>query len=120
MVLGLTEAFTTPGEPRPRHWNPVWDEGPYHGHPGTTMARRELLHTVGLFNPALRWAEDLDWQARAHEAGVRAGRLDELCLRYRVHAGHVSADTTANRAATLSLLRDAVHRRRSRSLPDAS
>ena len=31
LVLGLTEAFVTPGEPRPPHYDPAWDHGPYPG-----------------------------------------------------------------------------------------
>ena len=39
IVTGLTEAFVTPGEPRPPHFNPAWNAGPYRGHPGTILAR---------------------------------------------------------------------------------
>ena len=114
IVLGLTTAFVTPGEPRPPHYNPTWDNGPFHGHPGTTLGRRSVLEQVGLFDERLRLGEDLDWQARAKDAGVVAGQIDELCLHYRIHSGNTSADTRANRRATLALLRDSVHRQRTR------
>jgi len=118
MVLGLTEAFVTPGEPRPAHFNPVWDDGPYRGHPGTTMARREVLGLVGPFDETLRLGEDIDWQTRAKDAGVSAGQVDRVCLRYRIHRANSSSDTHANLLATLGVLRTSVHRRQRRSADD--
>ena len=112
IVLGLTEAFVTPGEPRPVHFNPAWDNGPFPGHPGTTLARRQVLDRVGPFNEDLQLGEDADWQARAKDAGIRAGQIDDLCLRYRIHRRNTSSDIEANRLATLKVLRESVRRRR--------
>jgi glycosyltransferase involved in cell wall biosynthesis len=111
-VVGLAEAFVSPGERRPAHYNPVWSDGPYAGHPGTMLARRRVLEVVGGYDERLRLGEDVDWLARAHEAGVRVGSVAEVCLRYRVHRGNTSSDTGANRRATLAALRASVHRRR--------
>jgi glycosyltransferase involved in cell wall biosynthesis len=113
IVLGLTEAFVTPGQPRPTHFKPSWDHGPFPGHLGTTLGRRAVLELVGPFNENLQLGEDADWQARATEAGVSAGQIDRLCLRYRVHDANTSSDTRANRQATLRVLRESVRRRRS-------
>ncbi|HEY6471906.1 MAG TPA: glycosyltransferase family A protein [Acidimicrobiales bacterium] len=112
MVLGLAEAFVTPGEPRPAHFNPVWGDGPYRGHWGTMLARRSVLDVVGPFNDALALGEDVEWMARANDAGVHPGQLDQVCLRYRIHRGQTSSDPRANRLATLKVLRASVHRRR--------
>jgi glycosyltransferase involved in cell wall biosynthesis len=110
MVLGLTEAFVTPGEPRPSHFNPVWDAGPYRGHPGTMLARREVLDVVGGFDEALPLCEDVDWLARAKDAGVSAGHLDQVALHYRIHAGNTSSHGGGSELILLSVLRKAVHR----------
>ncbi len=118
IVLGLTEAFVTPGQPRPPHYKPVWDDGSFRGHLGTTLGRRAVLDLVGSFNEDLQLGEDADWQARATEAGVSAGQIDHLCLRYRVHDANTSSDTQANRQATLRVLRESVRRRRSASGDD--
>jgi glycosyltransferase involved in cell wall biosynthesis len=118
MVLGLTEAFVTPGEPRPSHYNPVWDEGPYRGHPGTMLARRAVLQVVGLFEESLALAYDVDWLARAKDAGVKAGQVDHVSLRYRIHRGNSSSDIRANQLATLRVLRTSVRRRRATSADD--
>jgi glycosyltransferase involved in cell wall biosynthesis len=105
MVLGLTEAFVNPGEPRPAHWNPAWDGGPYHGHPGTILARRAVLDRVGWFDESLELGSDMQWMARAKLAGVRMGQLEHPCLRYRIHAGNITSDVDTNRAAMLRALR---------------
>jgi glycosyltransferase involved in cell wall biosynthesis len=107
MVFGLTEAFVNPGEPRPSHWNPIWDAGPYQGHPSTGLARREVLEQIGWFDESLRLGSDMQWLARAKLAGIRMGQIDELCLRYRVHAGNITSDVRANRANMLAALRTA-------------
>jgi glycosyltransferase involved in cell wall biosynthesis len=112
MVLGLTEAFVSPGEPRPPHFNPVWDDGPYRGHWGTMLARRAVLDVVGPFDEALALGEDVEWMGRATDAGVCAGHVEQVCLRYRIHRGNTSSDTRANQLATLKVLRASVRRRR--------
>ncbi|MGH9172562.1 MAG: glycosyltransferase family A protein [Acidimicrobiales bacterium] len=120
MVLGLTEAFVTPGEPRPDHYNPVWEDGPFPACAGTMLARRSVLDLVGGYDEALDLAYDVDWLARAKDAGVRAGRVDSLCLRYRIHGRNTSSDAAAVHAAMLGLLRSSVHRRQATSTHDAA
>jgi glycosyltransferase involved in cell wall biosynthesis len=112
MVFGLTEAFVTPGEPRPAHWKQTWDDGPFPWHTGAMLARRELLELVGRFDETLRLAEDMDWIARAKAAGVQAGRGDYLALRYRVHRANTVVDTGAVDRAMLGVLRASARRRR--------
>jgi glycosyltransferase involved in cell wall biosynthesis len=112
IVLGLAEAFVSPGEPRPPHFNPIWDDGPYRGHWGTLLARRSVADLVGPFNEALALGEDVEWMGRANAAGVPVGYVDHVCLRYRIHRGNTSSDIGANRRATLSVLRASVRRRR--------
>jgi glycosyltransferase involved in cell wall biosynthesis len=112
MVFGLAEAFVTPGEPRPAHYNPVWEDGPYAGHSGTLLARRGLLEAVGPFDETLSLGEDVEWLARAKDARVRSGLVDRVVLRYRVHARNTSRDPNANREAMLMIARGSVRRRR--------
>jgi glycosyltransferase involved in cell wall biosynthesis len=112
MVLGLTEAFVTPGEPRPPHWNPAWDDGPFTGCAGTMLARRELFALVGPYDEKLGMAPDLDWIVRARDLGIAAANVDALALRYRIHPGNASADRPAVSAAMLGVLRESLARRR--------
>ncbi len=113
LVMGLTEVFVTPGEPRPAHFPRIAATGlPYPGHPSTSLVRREVFDLVGTFDESLRLSEDLDWLARAGDAGVRIGRLDCTLLRYRIHAANTSRQTRAVEAATLRMLRASVRRKR--------
>jgi glycosyltransferase involved in cell wall biosynthesis len=113
IVLGLTEAFITPGQPKPPHYNPLWDDGPFPACAGTMMARRALLDAVGLYDETIWISYDVEWLARAKDRGVHAGQIDQLCLRYRIHPGNATADRPVVRAAMLKLLRESIHRRRS-------
>jgi glycosyltransferase involved in cell wall biosynthesis len=113
IVLGLTEAFITPGQPKPPHYNPIWDNGPFPACAGTMMARRSLLEAVGLYDETMRMSYDVEWLARAKDRGVPAGHIDQLCLRYRIHPGNATANRPVVRAAMLKLLRESIHRRRS-------
>lgn len=112
LVMGLTEVFLTPGEPRPRHYPRIAETGPYPGHPSTALVRREIFELVGPFDESLRLSEDLDWLARAGDAGVRIGRLDRTVLHYRIHAKNTSRQTSAVESATLRMLRASVKRKR--------
>ncbi len=112
MVFGLTEAFVTPGEPAPEHWNPIWDGGPFPWHTSAMIARRPLIELVGRFDESRRLAEDMDWIARAKAAGVRAGQVDHLTLRYRVHRANSVADVGAVDREMLSVLRASARRQR--------
>jgi len=112
IVFGLTEAFVTPGQQRPPHYSRAWENGPFPWHPTTMLARREVLDLVGPFDETRRLGEDIDWLARARNAGVCVGRSDHVARRYRVHAGNASSDTHANQRAMLNVLRESVRRRR--------
>jgi glycosyltransferase involved in cell wall biosynthesis len=111
LVLGWTEAFTTPGEPRPPHYNPAWDDGPFPACTGTMLARRAVFDAVGRFDITLPLCYDLDWLARANDGGVGAGRVDHVVLRYRIHRGNVTADRHAVNAAMLGVVRESLRRR---------
>lgn len=111
IVLGLAEVFLSPGESRPAH-DPGFAEGErVAGHPATMLARREVFDVVGPFDETLGVSEDIDWLARASDAGIRAGRIDRTLLYYRIHALNTSRNTQANHAATLRVLRASVHRK---------
>jgi len=112
IVLGLTEAFVTPGEPRPRHYDPAWEDGPFPACTGTMVARRVVLDLVGPFDEARPICYDLDWLARAKDAGIRAGSVDDVALRYRIHSANTTSDIRAVNLAMLKVVRESVRRRR--------
>jgi glycosyltransferase involved in cell wall biosynthesis len=112
IVLGLTEAFVSPGEPRPTHFNPAWDDGPFPACAGTMLARREVLAAVGPYDNGRDLAYDVEWLARAKDAGVQAGHVDQVCLGYRIHRANTSADARAVHVEMFKLLRESLGRRR--------
>lgn len=111
-VAGLTQPFVTPGEARPSHYLPIWDEGPCPGHLGTLMMRRSVLQVVGPFDERRSIGEDLDWVARARGHGIRIGSIDELCLHYRIHAGNLTADRETGREVMFEILAARARRQR--------
>lgn len=82
--------------------------------PGTLIARRELFVEVGLFDPDMEIAADVDWFARCKDAGARIDALPDVLLRKRVHDQNVSSAAQANTGELLQLLRRSVWRQRSR------
>jgi glycosyltransferase involved in cell wall biosynthesis len=118
MVLGLTLAFSASGVPPPPHWNPAWDEGPFPACAGTTLARREVFERVGQFDEQMMVSSDVDWLARAKDLGVRAGRVEAVCLHRRIHLGTVSADHDKVNVNLLRVLRESLHRRRAQGVTD--
>jgi glycosyltransferase involved in cell wall biosynthesis len=116
IVLGLTEIFLTPGQRPPAHWPLAYTGRPIPAVAGSMLARREVFEIVGAFDETLRHSEDIDWLARMKDAGIRAGSIDHVVLRYRIHAANTSRDTTTNLAALLRVLRDSVRRQREQSV----
>jgi glycosyltransferase involved in cell wall biosynthesis len=62
------------------------------------VARKELIFEVGLFDEALRNAQDFDLWVRLIRRGARASYQRKVLLRYRYHGGSLSGDA-ANRVA---------------------
>jgi glycosyltransferase involved in cell wall biosynthesis len=68
-------------------------------------ARREKLLRVGLFDPELRSAEDLDLWLRLARAGAKFGYHRQTLARYRLRAGSLSDDRVAVGRAALCVYR---------------
>jgi len=86
------------------------DSFPYHI--GAALFRRSALDIVGLFDPALRFGEDLDWFARAREAGLVIARLDLVTLHKGRHHANMTGGRTALDLVPLQLARSALQRKR--------
>jgi glycosyltransferase involved in cell wall biosynthesis len=71
--------------------------------PGTTqtiMVRHTVFESVGLFNPALRHRDTMDWILRSKKAGIKSHRLDEIVYR-RLHQNNRSSSRGKNDAEDL-------------------
>jgi hypothetical protein len=75
---------------------------------GAALYRRRVFTRVGLFDPLLRFAEDVDWFTRAQRAGARVDRLDMVSLHVRRHPGNSTRNKTAADLTPVRLLRKAL------------
>ena len=81
--------------------------------PSSLVARRELFTRVGPFDTSYRVVSDVDWFARAKDAGARMAILPQVLLHRRVHGRNLTTDIDANQAALLRTLRASIARQRS-------
>lgn len=82
--LRLFYAAGTP--PRPGFRSEGFDQGIEGRFPGTMLARREVYDRVGPFDPGFEIGFEVDWFARAQDAGVPSAVIDQVLLYKRIHA----------------------------------
>lgn len=75
------------------------------------VTRRCVFDRVGLFDPTLSTAEDIDWYARADDSGVPMAVIDQVLLRKRIHDANTSLFTAAHRQNLLQALRRSAQRK---------
>lgn len=78
----------------------------------TLVARREVFQRVGMLDPRLSSAEDVDWFARAHDRGLPMVVIDRVLLRKRIHDRNSSLATADNTRNLLVALRRSLARKR--------
>jgi len=86
-------------------------EGSHPGAMETLVARKDALGLVGSFDRSYRTAEDLDWVARARDAGVGLTRLSDALLIKHIHDSNLSLQWLENNRLILKLLRDSIARK---------
>jgi glycosyltransferase involved in cell wall biosynthesis len=74
-------------------------------------ARRGLFDAVGGLRADVSPADDVDWFARAQDAGHEVVVVPEVLLRKRVHAGSTAHTSAEAPAALVRLLHDSVRRK---------
>ena len=79
---------------------------------GAWLCRREVFDRVGLFNPALRLSEDVDWFMRARERGLNLQVVDAVTLWYRQHEDNVTRGKSIVDLRLLEVLHRSLERRR--------
>lgn len=117
IVHGRTEVVRLPdaGSHRARFRD---DEAPVHRLLlGSMVFRRECFDRVGAFDVTMDRSEDIDWLARAEEIGIETTKLDELWLRYRVHASNITNDIPATTSSIVTSVKRALDRRRAARRP---
>jgi len=109
--------FLEPGKPRPawfRHSDPELPEAGFFA-PSSWLLPRPIWERVGPFRPDLRMAEDLDWFARAQDAGVRRVIAPRILVRRRVHDKNLTGQVPSPQQAWLNTLRASVARKQGRA-----
>jgi glycosyltransferase involved in cell wall biosynthesis len=109
-----TALFTYDPAVRPAWWKPEWSDsaGEPSLLPSAVLVRRSVLARVGGYDERLELGEDVEWTARAQDAGVRRAVVDDVLVDRRIHAAAASADHAAVARRHLGILRESVARKR--------
>jgi glycosyltransferase involved in cell wall biosynthesis len=78
----------------------------------TLVARKVVFDLVGRFSTDFASAEDVDWFARAADAGVQMAVIPKVLLSKRIHDRNISLDASLNTSLLLKALRRSVSRKR--------
>ena len=113
VVTGHFESFYSPeldAETRARITLP---EGPRRGHiAGSSILRGDLIDRVGPLDETRRGAADIDWYARATEAGILIVVLPDVVLRRRIHGTNLNRTSGDQDIERLRMVKAALDRRR--------
>jgi GT2 family glycosyltransferase len=108
----LLQLFYEPGcAPRPGYREEGFTVGMEGRFPGTMLARREVFQQVGAFNPDFALAFEVDWFARAQDAGVPSA-VEEVLLHKRIHAHNTSIQREQFRREWFVVMRRSLTRKR--------
>jgi glycosyltransferase involved in cell wall biosynthesis len=79
---------------------------------GAMLIERQAFNRVGMFDPALKIGEMMDWVARAEQAVVTTALFDDIVLRRRIHGNNTVLRLKSQQGEYLKALRGAIERRR--------
>lgn len=84
---------------------------------GAGLYRRRAFTRNGVFDPLLRFAEDLDWYARAERNGLVVDRIDMVTLHVRRHSTNSTRGMDGAALNPLQLARNALAAKRAEREP---
>jgi glycosyltransferase involved in cell wall biosynthesis len=79
---------------------------------GSALYRKDVFQEVGLFEPALRYSEDIDWFLRAREMGVGLHILKRVTLFVRRHETNMTLGRDCYEMNVIGVLKSSLDRRR--------
>ena len=79
------------------------------------LFRRDAFERFGSPDTGDHLAEDLAWMTKARRLGARIETVDDVVLRYRVHAGSLSRDRERMETQMFSILRREIAAKRAQS-----
>ncbi|NUQ37632.1 MAG: glycosyltransferase [Caldilineales bacterium] len=111
-VVCRIRSFLEPGDRPPPGFRPeLLDQTPMAYIMETLLVRRGLFDVVGLHDPDLPTGSDVDWYARAFDAGVVGHTCDQVLVHKRVHVRNTSLTDSSTNAQLLQVLRRSVQRK---------
>lgn len=116
IVLGIAEAFVTPGYAG-TFVHEVPPPGPGYL-AGAMLVRRETFGRVGPFATDLKVGEFIDWYARATDLGLTTTVIPDVVLRRRLHDSNTGIRERDSRLDYARVLRATLARRRAAGEPE--
>ena len=81
----------------------------------TMLAKRAVFDKVGYLNANLTFADAVEWFLRAREVNVSIDLMQDVLLFHRMHEGNLTRQRKASRDEFLSILKQHIHRQRTRA-----
>jgi glycosyltransferase involved in cell wall biosynthesis len=113
-TLARRRDFLEPGTDRPSWLRKELLLKDHVGFLPTLVARRRVFEQVGVFDPRYRIGEDVDWFARAKDAGIPMMVVPEILLYRRVHSSNLGYQARVGDPVLFRALRASIHRKRNR------
>ena len=114
-VIGRGRLFLNPGTERPGWFTDDLAAGASALARQTILARRSMFERIGAFDETVDICEDLDWLARARDAGVPYEVLDDVLVEYRFHGANTGLPRRHDlERGVLRALRSSLRRKRAR------
>lgn len=88
------------------------DQALVHVHLGSMLVRHGVFDRIGLFDPGLRYSEDVEWWLRIREVPLHFVILHDITLQYRLHANNMTRGLTGINRPFLEALKKSLARRR--------
>ena len=114
IVMGNTVGFGEHAEDGDHRFLANWESRQFL-QLGSALVRRQVFDKAGMFDPALRYAEDVDWFLRVREAGVTIVEHADPVLRYRRHTNNMTNDTDARDKGFVCALMKNLQRKRAQA-----
>jgi glycosyltransferase involved in cell wall biosynthesis len=110
-TLGMQRNFLESGIERPFWLREEHLQREHTGFLPTSVIHKSVFEQVGLFNPAYRICEDVEWFSRVKDFGIPMMVVPEVVLYRRIHASNLSYQLKAGNPLLLAALRTSVRRK---------
>ncbi|MGZ3274260.1 MAG: glycosyltransferase family A protein [Caulobacteraceae bacterium] len=78
---------------------------------GAILVRRRVFDRIGVFDPALKVGEMIDWTARLQDSGAKVVAVEDLVMRRRIHGANTMLNKPPGHGDYLRALRASVARK---------